>query len=124
MVPSGNVIPSFAGMSVSAAPVERRHRRVIFLEHESSEWKSPSGVLAQRLRAGRGIVLVGLFHLGVTDELVEESGLTKASTPVMVSPLSSVSMSRSTSRHLAWTFVPAVPSTKSTDCWTRPNSSK
>ena len=65
-------MPSFAGISVSVAPVESVTVRVVFLEHDAGEREAPAGVLAQRLGAGRGEVLVGLLDLGVADELVEE----------------------------------------------------
>ena len=67
-------MPSFGRDQRLGRAGRERDGGVVFLEHDAGEREAPAGVLAQRLRAGRGEVLVGLLHLGVADQLVEEAG--------------------------------------------------
>jgi hypothetical protein len=59
-------MPSFAGISVSVAPVESVGG-VVLLEHDAGEGEAAAGVLAQRLRASRREILVCLLDIGMAD---------------------------------------------------------
>jgi len=66
-------MPSPVGISRSAVPL-KRDRAVVFLKENTRKGEGPAHVFAQRLAAGGREEFVGIFRLGMADQLVEELG--------------------------------------------------